>query len=117
MRSLYADCLEQLTDFEEQLPLWFFDAPLSTILRGNMKEWLCWAMFYMHIDDIIDGSEEDLFLEEMLVMLQNRAGYTFKPGHNRAVKCCRLNLDPVQSVHRPLIFYAVSIQNILGEVH
>ncbi|KAI8580227.1 hypothetical protein K450DRAFT_238737 [Umbelopsis ramanniana AG] len=106
MRSLYSDCLEQLTDFEEQLPLWFFDAPFSTILRGNMKEWLCWAMFYRHVDAITDGSEEDIFLEEMLAMLQNRANYTFEPGHNPAVKCCRLNLDPVQSVHRPLIFYA-----------
>lgn len=107
LRSLYSDCLEQLTDFEEQLPLWFFDAPVSTILRGNVKEWLCWAMFYKHADDICDGSEEDLFLDEMLGLLEARSGHLFKPGWNRAVKCCRLNLDPVNSVHRPLAFYAV----------
>jgi hypothetical protein len=107
MRSLYQDCVEQLSDFEEQLPLWFFDAPVSSILRGNIKEWLCWAMFYKHNDDIQDGSEEDLFLEEMLGLLEARSGHLFKPGRNPAVKCCRLNLDPVQSVHRPLIFYAV----------
>lgn len=109
MRSLYSDCLEQLTDFEEQLPLWFFGAPLSTILRGNVKEWLCWAMFYKHTNDIRDGSEEDIFLDEMLGLLESRSGYLFKPGWNPAVKCCRLNLDPVKSVHRPLAFYAVRI--------
>jgi hypothetical protein len=107
LRSLYSDCLEQLTDFEEQLPLWFFDAPVSTIRRGNVKEWLCWAMFYKHADDICNGSEEDLFLDEMLGLLEARSGHLFKPGWNRAVKCCRLNLDPVNSVHRPLAFYAV----------
>ncbi|KAJ2956366.1 hypothetical protein NQZ79_g7774 [Umbelopsis isabellina] len=106
LRSLYQDCLEQLTDFEEQLPLWFFDAPVASILRGNVKEWLCWAMFCRNIDDIEDGSEEDRFIDEMLGLLEARSGHLFKPGRNPAVKCCRLNLDPVESVHRPFIFYA-----------
>lgn len=45
-------------------------------------------------------------LEWMISNAEHRYGMRFPLGHNPKIRCIRPSLDPVESIHRPFLFYA-----------
>lgn len=71
-----------------------------------MAEWLLWALFGSHLDGLQEEWKEEL--ETYLSRMEQLIGCKFSVGHEEAVKCMKNTLDPVDAVHRPLLWYAVS---------
>ena len=69
-------------------------------------EWLYWAIFSSTVKD---GKEFLPEVEEYLVDLEQRNGTKLMPGHDPKIKPIRVTLDPVRTVHKPLVWYLVSI--------
>ena len=44
-------------------------------------------------------------LNLQVIGLQSIMGVTFKPGYNPSIRPCRLTLDNLDYMHRPLLFY------------
>ena len=68
-------------------------------------EWLYWAIFSSTVED---GEEFTLEVEEFLAEMEQRDGTKLIPGYDPKIKPIRVTLDPVQTTHRPLIWYLVS---------
>ncbi|BFZ61202.1 hypothetical protein YB2330_002261 [Saitoella coloradoensis] len=91
---------------------WFLNAKLSDIHRGNIEEWMLWALFNM---DYVDVEQQDkemqraIFLElqkycnEIEVLL----GVELPDGYNPRIKSMRLNKDVVHMKHRPALWYLI----------
>lgn len=86
---------------------WFFNSKSYLIKRENAKEWLLWALFGCNLDDMREEWADEI--EGYLRRLEAYMGSKFEDGWNAAAKCMRLTLDPVVMLHRPLIWYAVSV--------
>jgi hypothetical protein len=74
--------------------------------RDNFAEWLYWAIFSSAVED---GEEFTSEVEEFLAEMEQRSGTKFTPGYDPKIKTIRVTLDPVRTIHRPLIWYLVSI--------
>jgi hypothetical protein len=85
---------------------WFHLRPLSTIKRGNFIEWAYWAIFSMH-HDCEDAHVFKDELEEYIRIKERHDGKELEPGHEKDVKVVKVSLDPVVTLHRPLIWYLV----------
>ena len=89
---------------------WFFGAPLSSIRRGNLEQWVCWAFFLKRRRDIQPKSKEMIEVDYLVNEIIDWADLTtsLKPGFNNNVKCIRLDFDPIPSTYRPFIYYLVT---------
>ena len=101
-RELVKRCFENIPDYEKYISKWFMDAPLDDIKRDNIKDFIRWAFFNTAIPDPAHDSE----LEEYVKELERRIGRDFQPGRSD-VKCLRLTLDKVDTLHRSLVWYLV----------
>lgn len=105
MRALFETCHASMdpVEFVREFPKWFLDAPIHRIRRGNVSEWLCWAFCSKFLEDA-DESEIRM-IDDMVNVLQARSGLSFPPGRDPTVRSCRLTLDRVEGMSRPLAFY------------
>lgn len=69
-------------------------------------EWLYWAIFCSTVEN---GEEFAPEVEEFLEEMEQRDGMRLTPGYDPNIKSIRVTLDPVRMIHRPLIWYLVSI--------
>lgn len=69
----------------------------------DLRSWMAWALFGKNLEDVPDREELDSMLIEVLEKLKER-GVTLPPG-STGVTLLRLNVDPVESYHRPFIYY------------
>ncbi|KAJ3163421.1 hypothetical protein HK101_000604, partial [Irineochytrium annulatum] len=107
-RALFDRCaLEATRDPQAFVSNWFFGAPISSIGRDDVAEWISWAFFAKHLKDL--KSEEELSdLEYMVSGLERVLGLEGKGGLKRGsmgAKCMRHTLDEMESQMRPLIYY------------
>lgn len=102
-RAVFDKSLEGIHDPEPYLSKWFNGAPLSDIRRENVKEFFCWAF----LDRPVWGPAEEEELEEYADKVEKLLGRRLKPGRGSAV-ALRLTIDPVETLHRPLVWYLVS---------
>jgi hypothetical protein len=79
-------------------------APAETIKRENLKDFFLWGFFNR------GGSpgEDDEELEEYITATEKLLGREIEEGRGSAV-CLRLTLDPVNMLHRSLLWYSVSL--------
>ncbi|KZT00054.1 uncharacterized protein LAESUDRAFT_739760 [Laetiporus sulphureus 93-53] len=84
---------------------WFFDCPIDSIKRENIKEWILWALFGTRHDGYKEEWAEEI--DSYIQMLEQHTGNKLDHGWGHSVKCMRLTLDPVVSLHRPLCWYAI----------
>ncbi len=90
---------------------WFFGKPLAEIYRGNLDEFLTWALFNTSRPHCTPEQVSEVELE--MSGIEDALNYTFSPGYNPTTKCMRNSLDEVKTAYRPLIFYiAIWCQNI-----
>jgi hypothetical protein len=106
-RDLFNKCLSTITDPVRYVSLWHRGAPIETIGRENVKEWICWAF----LDIGTAGPDEDEELEEYVDALEHLLpdGLRFFPGKTPSVQTLRFSLDPVNLSHKPLLFYILGV--------
>lgn len=59
---------------------WFHGAPLESIRRENMIEFLSYGLFYSRPEDLDAAVQGDVL--DMLAKLEAKCHYRFAPGHN-----------------------------------
>jgi pimeloyl-ACP methyl ester carboxylesterase len=106
-RDLFNKCITTITDPVRYVSLWHRGAPIETIGRENVKEWICWAF----MDQGTWGPDEDEELEGYVDALENLFpdGMKFRPGRTPGIKTLRFSLDPVNISHKPLLFYILGV--------
>jgi len=85
------------------LSAWFFNVSFSSILKGNVQEFLAWAMYSKNPDELF--RQELAEIGQFLSYVDKKHGITFKPGYDESVKCARLSCEPVDPLYRPLALY------------
>mmetsp|Transcript_52378 Transcript_52378/g.71508 ORF Transcript_52378/g.71508 Transcript_52378/m.71508 type:complete len:494 (-) Transcript_52378:183-1664(-) len=93
-----------VTDF---LRGWFLGAPLSNIRKGNVEEFLAWAMFAKEKNSL--DVDQNAAVARVIDSFSTKYGIRFEAGLNPNTKCIKFTLEPMSShvVHRPLLFYVV----------
>ncbi|KAI1795198.1 hypothetical protein LXA43DRAFT_993885 [Ganoderma leucocontextum] len=94
-------------DFRNYVRTWFRRAPWSSIRRHEMFAWLYWSVFnapFAGYDKV--SQTEQKVLDEVIDLLERRAGIKIPEGSNPTVNPLLLTLDPVNVSWRPLIWYA-----------
>ncbi|PCH37667.1 hypothetical protein WOLCODRAFT_142188 [Wolfiporia cocos MD-104 SS10] len=102
--KLFEKCSLHITESNSATG-WFFNSSATSIKRENMREWLLWAIFGSH-----QGNAKEEWTEELdgyLTKLDELSGTKMDPGRNESVSSMRTTIDPVVTVHRPLIWYMV----------
>lgn len=108
-QKLFQLCSESTPDFAAFLQAWFLGAPWDTIKRENAKEFMRWAFFNTAV---IDPFHEDE-IEEYAVKYETRLGRSLPSGRGSA-KCIRLTIDAVDTLHRSVVWYGVSLVQLFG---
>lgn len=72
-----------------------------------MIEWLLWALFSPHPNGLQEEWEDEL--HEYVHRLEELMGRELETGWDEQVRSMRITLDPVISLHRPLLWYMVCI--------
>ena len=85
---------------------WFFSADSVLIKRDNMVDWLLWAIFGTHRDGLQDEWAAEI--EGYLHDIEQLFGHKMDHGRTHTVDSMKVSLDPVYTVHRPLLWYLVS---------
>ncbi|KAI0083186.1 hypothetical protein BDY19DRAFT_998779 [Irpex rosettiformis] len=102
--SLFAKCFATARDTESATG-WFLFAPSHTICRDNVVEWLLWALYSSPCDALVQDWEEEL--EGYVNTIEQLLGRKLEEGINKDIKCMKITLDPVISLHRPLLWYFI----------
>ena len=103
--SLFKKCLDTVPQPEMFAQAWLRDFPFSEIRRGNVEEWLSWGFFVNHFNSLKSDEKEEI--DNYIDQLQQRAGKEILDGHNGLIKPFRFNMEPVESSHRPLVYYGI----------
>ncbi|KAH6665385.1 hypothetical protein B0J14DRAFT_606027 [Halenospora varia] len=105
--ELFRKCISTITDPARYVSLWHRGAPIETIGRENVKEWISWAF----LDKGTAGPSEEEELEEYVNLLESILpnDLKFLPGKTPGVQTLRLSLDPVNVSHKPLLFYILGV--------
>eukprot|EP00743_Colponemidia_sp_Colp-15_P010786 GILK01011928.1.p1 GENE.GILK01011928.1~~GILK01011928.1.p1 ORF type:complete len:508 (-),score=75.85 GILK01011928.1:313-1836(-) len=106
-RETLLKSLEIGGDAAQMLSEWFYGAPIETIYRDNVFEWFAWVLYGKHAEQMHGAEAAELL--SLINEVEERIGLVFKAGKNMAIKCMRLNLDPVTALHRPLVYYVASL--------
>ena len=101
-RKLFNKCNENTADPERSLSKWFNNAPISSIRRENVKEFLSWAF----LNRAAWGPEEEEELNEYVDRYEVLLGRKLGNGKG-PVTPLRVTIDPVNILHRPLLWYLV----------
>lgn len=86
---------------------WFFYADARSIKADNIREWLAWAFGGCELSEARLDKDRTRLVERGLQLVQDRLRWKFPEGYNADIKCMRLTLDPVRTLHRPLGYYLV----------
>jgi hypothetical protein len=79
--------------------------PNSDIKRENVHEWILWAMFESTPEHASPEWDEEI--NEYISIVEESLGRKLEPGRTPGVQSLRLSFDPIQMLHRPLIWYIV----------
>ena len=112
--QLWEKCLTESPDgAEDFVQGWFYDAPISSLTREDVQEWLAWGCFCTTWDKLVPASRAEV--ADVYAMLETRLHRKFPsrlPGQD-PVPCMRFTIEPMEWTHKPLLFYAVC-QGLLG---
>lgn len=84
---------------------WYRGAEFKDIRHGNLREWVSGSFFNRAVEECTE--EEVAELDDTIGYIQRATGLAACRGYNSAVPCIRFTMDPLNSVHRPLVMYAV----------
>lgn len=78
-------------------------AAFANILRGNVLEFVAWALFTKQVAELDDADRSEAF--NFVTELEQRFGWEFAEGFNTAVKPIRINFDKLRVWCHPLLYY------------
>lgn len=91
---------------------WFLHATPSTLYRGNVIEWILWALYNSH--GAQPGQKEwDEELDSYIKLIEKLLGRKLEDGYNEAITCLKVTMDPVVGIHRPFVWYMVRASDCL----
>lgn len=70
-------------------------------------DWILWAFFSSPRTGFVEEWEEEI--EEYIKTIEILLGRKLEEGRNEDLGCIKVTLDPVSSLHRPLVWYLVSV--------
>ena len=84
---------------------WFLGAKLQDIKRGNLKEFVCWGFVARSVEDLTE--EEDEEIEGIVDSVIVEYKVNFEDGYNEEVSCCKMTLEDIEFIPRPLLLYVL----------
>lgn len=102
--ELFQRCFSSMRE-NDMATGWFYSAPMSSIKRGNMTEWLCWALFGAHKEDL--RKEWEAEIEGYVAEIEKYQGCKYEDGWDAKLSCMKVSLDPVVMLHRPFLWYMI----------
>lgn len=102
-RKLFDYVKTEVTDPDQFIQGWFKGAKIKDIRRDDVKEWLTWAFF----DSDCEESKYEDEIEEYTLEIESMLRKDLRPGKG-TVKPLKLTIDPVDMLHRSLLWYSVS---------
>ncbi|KAH9952035.1 Alpha/Beta hydrolase protein [Amylocystis lapponica] len=102
--ALFARCFSLISK-ADMAAGWFLSQSISSIKRDNMVEWLLWSLFGTEMEGLHEDWQEEI--EGYLAALETSTGHKIEYGRNAGTKCMKVSLDPVITVHRPLLWYTI----------
>ncbi|KAJ9616753.1 hypothetical protein H2200_000472 [Cladophialophora chaetospira] len=106
-QALFKKCIMTINDPVRYISLWHRGAPIETVGRDNVKEWICWAFMGREAWGSDEDEELEGYVDELENLLPN--GIKFRQGKAPSVKTLRFSLDPVNISHKPLLFYSLGV--------
>ncbi|KAK4224814.1 alpha beta hydrolase [Podospora fimiseda] len=103
-RALFEKCWTNIPDLDFFFRVWFKGAPLNTIYRDDLKDFLSWGFLYKPQASPSDDDE----LEEYILKTEHRLGITFPLGRGPS-RPSQVSTDPLNLQHKPLIFYLAAV--------
>ncbi|BFZ56082.1 hypothetical protein PYCC9005_003124 [Savitreella phatthalungensis] len=100
-----AELRKEQIRFSDRFRLWFMNASLDDLRRGDIADWFAWSAFNTRPSEL--SEEQTEVVDSLLAMLERRCGHHFPAGRNPAVKSIKLNLDDIPFVPRPALFYGL----------
>jgi pimeloyl-ACP methyl ester carboxylesterase len=104
-RVVFERCLDTIASPREFAKRWLRDRELETVGEGNIEEWLAWGMMGKHAALLDDAERAEL--AEYVSSFQSRCDVQVQKGHNGEVRPYKFTHEPAESLHRPLVYYAV----------
>ncbi|CAM0139200.1 unnamed protein product [Umbelopsis sp. WA50703] len=112
--ALFWNCVHTIDDVKEWFCGWFYiedgnntRPTFEQIKLGNVQTWFAWAFWSKPLHQVKSKPSWANELDWMVSTAESHFGVTFEEGISPNVKCIRLNLDPVNAIHRPFIFYTI----------
>ena len=106
---LMSRCLGAVDDPDDFIRGWFCGATLDIIRRENLREWITWVLLSSESANEEYSAGWELESEHYILEMERTFGWVVPPGKTEGLKFMRLNTDPINTVHRPLIWYTVSL--------
>ncbi|KAF8583199.1 hypothetical protein K439DRAFT_1412365 [Ramaria rubella] len=106
--ALFNQCVAYLPNFDRFTKLWFRLISTTTIKRDNYIDWILWALFSTDRDHI--DIHDPTLNEEVngyINVVERLIGHKIEAGRNPSIEPMRITLDPVVTLHRPLVWYAI----------
>lgn len=100
---LYQRCTETIADPDDYMRKWFLGADMKDIKWDNVKDFFRWAFLNTADEHTAHDEELDVYVQGVEELI----GKKLEPGRGSA-KCIRLTVDPVEMIHRPIVWYFVS---------
>lgn len=106
-RKAFDRVKSNIGDPERYLCGWFKGAKFEDIGREDVKTFLAWAFFDRDCGGEEQDEQDNEEIEEYVLEVEAMLGKKLRPGKGPA-KSLRLTLDPVDMLHRSLLWYTVS---------
>ena len=108
LEELYDNCLRYSPGgAEDFIRGWFFDAPMSSITRDDVLEWLAWASYTSTWDRLTPKSQEEVL--KILPRFEAALQRTL-PARREAqepIPSMRYTIEPLEFTHKPFVYYVV----------
>ena len=105
--ALINRCHGSLPDVNAYLTNWFLSAPLGTIKRQNVEEWILWAIFSADSHSLHHNKEWYQELDDYVNQLEVLLGRSFETGITHKLESMRHTVQPVNILHRPFMWLTI----------
>ena len=106
--ELWDNCLIHSPDGpKEFVEGWFYDAPLATLTKQDLQEFLAWGSCSTTWDLLTESSKEEL--SHVYELFEHRLAFSFpdRLPSQEPVPCMRFSIEPFEYKHKPTMYYWV----------
>lgn len=103
-KILFIRTWESTPNPRSYLSLWFKGIPVEDLCREDIKDWISWRMW----NEIERSPVNEEDLEEYLAYMEGILKWKFPSGRSTHASMA-VTFEPLRIVHRPLLWYVVSL--------